>query len=88
MDRNAIQNPGKVESFDGIEARLLAELEINIHASKRPPYTENGVKRQNRYVYERGKNVYELLAPDGKVYVMQSYSQEVDRQLNEAALLN
>jgi len=88
MDRNAIQNPGKVESFDGIEARLLAELKINIHSSKRPPYTENGVKRQNRYVYERGKNVYELLAPDGKVCVMQSYSQEVDRQLNEAALLN
>ena len=79
MDRNAIENPGKVESFDGLDARLLAELEINIHSSKRQPYTENGVQRQNRYVYERGKNVYELLAPDGRVYVMQSYSQEVDK---------
>jgi len=35
MDRNAIQNPGKVESFDGIEARLLAELGISIQASAR-----------------------------------------------------
>jgi hypothetical protein len=87
MDRNAIENPGKVESFDGLDARLLAELEIKIHSSKRQPYTENGVQRQNRYVYERGKNVYELLSPDGPVYVMQSYSQEVDKQLNEAGLL-
>ena len=88
MDRNAIENPGKVESFDGLDARLLAELEIKIHSSKRQPYTENGVQRQNRYVYDRGKNVYELLSPEGKVYVMQSYSQEVDKQLNEAALVN
>jgi hypothetical protein len=88
MDRNAIENPGKVESFDGLDARLLAELEIKTHSSKRQPYTENGVQRQNRYVYDRGKNVYELLSPEGKVYVMQSYSQEVDKQLNEAALVN
>src|SRR6201981_2053960 len=79
---------GKVESFDGLDARLLAELEIKIHSSKRQPYTENGVQRQNRYVYDRGKNVYELLSPEGKIYVMQGYSREVDKELNEAALVN
>lgn len=88
MDRNAIEKPGKVESFDGFDARLLAVLEIRIHSNKRVPYTENGVQRQNRHVYERGKNVYELLSSDGNVYVMQSYSQEVDKELNEAGLLN
>jgi hypothetical protein len=87
MDRNAIENPGKVESFDGLEARYLALLEVSRSSSKRVPYTENSVKRQNRYVYERGKNVYELISPDGHVYVMQSYSQEVDKNLNEAALM-
>jgi hypothetical protein len=87
MDRNAIQAPGKVESFDGLDARLLAQLEIKPNSSKRTPYAGNGVQRQNRYVYERGKNVYELLSPDGRVYVMQSYSQEVDKELNEPALL-
>ena len=87
MDRNAIEAPGKVESFDGLDARLLAQLEIKPDSSKRMPYTENGVQRQNRYVYERGKNVYELLSPDGRVYVMQSYSQEVDKALNEKGLL-
>jgi len=87
MDRNALEKPGKVESFDGLDARLLAELEIKPNSNKRMPYTENGVQRQNRYVYDRGKNVYELLSPNGNVYVMQSYSQEVDKELNEAGLL-
>jgi hypothetical protein len=87
MDRNALEKPGKVESFDGLDARLLAELEIKPNSNKRMPYTENGVQRQNRYVYDRGKNVYELLSPNGIVYVMQSYSQEVDKELNEAGLL-
>ncbi|MGA7920294.1 MAG: hypothetical protein WCA38_11535 [Candidatus Acidiferrales bacterium] len=87
MDRNALQNPGKVESFDGLDARLLAKLEIKPNSSRRVLYTENSVQRQNRYVYERGKNVYELLSPAGNVYVMQSYSQEVDKDLNEAGLL-
>jgi hypothetical protein len=87
MDRNALQNPGKVESFDGLDARLLAELEIKPDSNRRVPYTENSVQRQNRYVYERGKNIYELLSPDGRVYVMQSYSQEVDKELSEVGLL-
>jgi hypothetical protein len=87
MDRNALEKPGKVESFDGLDARLLAELEIKPNSNKRMPCTENGVQRQNRYVYDRGKNVYELLSPNGNVYVMQSYSQEVDKELNEAGLL-
>jgi hypothetical protein len=87
MDRNAIEAPREVESFDGLDARLLAQLEIKPSSSKRMPYTENSVQRQNRYVYERGKNIYELLSPDGRVYVMQSYSQEVDKALNEAGLL-
>jgi hypothetical protein len=87
MDRNALEKPGKVESFDGLDARLLAELEMKPNSNKRMLYTENGVQRQNRYVYDRGKNVYELLSPNGNVYVMQSYSQEVDKELNEAGLL-
>jgi hypothetical protein len=45
------------------------------------------VVRENQYVYERGKNVYELVSPDGHVYVMQSYSQEIDKGLNEQGLL-
>jgi hypothetical protein len=85
MDRNALAKPGEVKNFDGLDARLVAQLEIK-NRQKRTPYTENTVERQSQYVYERGKNVYELHAPDGRVFVMQSYSQEVDKSLNEQGL--
>jgi haloalkane dehalogenase len=85
MDRNAILNPGGVSTFDGLDFRLLAQLEIK-EKQKRTPYTESTVDRQNQYVYERGKNIYRLLPPDGRVYIMQSYSQEIDKNLNEEAL--
>jgi hypothetical protein len=62
---------------------LLAQLEIK-ERPKRTPYTENTV--DNHYVYERGKNVYEPVSPAGRVYVMQSYSQETDKTLNERGL--
>jgi haloalkane dehalogenase len=85
MDRNALQNPGDVKNFDGLEARLLAQLEIK-ERRKRTPYTENTVDRQNLYVYEQGKDIYELVSPEGHVYIMQSYSQEIDKTLNEQGL--
>jgi haloalkane dehalogenase len=85
MDRNALRNPGDVKSFDGLEARLLAQLEIK-SKQKRTPYTENIVDRENRYVYERGKNVYELVSPENHIYIMQSFSQEIDKSLNEQGL--
>jgi len=85
MDRNALKNPGAVESFDGLEARLLAQVEVE-GGRRKPAYTENTVDRETRYVFEAGKNVYELHAPGGHTYVLQSYSLEVDPSLNEASL--
>jgi len=85
MDRNALANPGDVKNSDGLDARLVAQLEIK-QRQKRAPYTENTVDRQSQYVYERGKNVYELVSPDGRVFIMQSYSQEVDETLDEQRL--
>ena len=86
MDRNALANPGAVATFDGLDARLVAQLEIK-KKQDRTPYTENIVERQNQYVYDAGKNVYELVAPGGRVYIMQSYSQEIAKNLNEEELL-
>jgi haloalkane dehalogenase len=85
MDRNALRNPGDVKSFDGLEARLLAHVEIK-SKQKRSPYTENIVDRENQYVYERGKNVYELVSPENHIYIMQSFSQEINKSLNEQDL--
>jgi haloalkane dehalogenase len=87
MGRNALAHPGNVETFDGLDARLLAQIEIK-KKQDRTPYTENTVDRQNRYVYNRGKNAYELRAPGGRVYLMQSHSREIDKTLNEEGLLS
>ena len=86
MDRNALRNPGPTRNFDSLQARLLAQVEIEKSSSKRLPYTENTVNRESQYVYEPAKNVYELLSPNGRSYIMQSYSVEVDPHLNEEAL--
>ena len=48
----------------------------------RRPYTERTIKRHNTWTWEAGRRVYELLAPDGTNYVMQSYSQIRDPELS------
>jgi haloalkane dehalogenase len=86
MDRNTLAHPGNLATFDGLDARLLAQLEIK-KKQDRTPYTEKIIHRQNQYGYDRGKNAYELVAPGGRVYIMQSYSREINKTLNEEGLL-
>ena len=52
----------------------------------RHPYSEQPVLRTTVYVYDTGRQVYELVAPDGTTYVMQSYSLQIDPTLTEAVL--
>lgn len=47
-------------------------------AGKQAPYQETVSKRTTTYVFNAGAEVYELVAPDGKVFVMQSASLRVD----------
>jgi hypothetical protein len=54
MDRNAILDPGGVANFDGLDLRLLAQLEIK-EKQKRTPYTENTVDRQNSTYTSRAR---------------------------------
>jgi hypothetical protein len=44
------------------------------------------VRRTTVYVWDQDREVYELVAPDGTSYVMQSYSLAVDPTLTEAGL--
>jgi hypothetical protein len=82
MDENALVGPGEVASFDGLQTRHLATVRLpagsligdNLEGR---PYTENTIERETEYVFRAGRPVYELLSPDGPVYVMQSYSQIV-----------
>jgi hypothetical protein len=75
---------GKVADFGGIQMRQVATLSMKlwqIIAGERP-YEEMIVQRSTVWVYEKGTKVYELISPQGDVYVMQSYAQIVDPKLN------
>jgi hypothetical protein len=50
------------------------------------PYLEHRVARGAIFEYEKGAQVYELVDPTGKTYIMQSYSQQRDAALSESDL--
>ena len=80
---SATGNPGPVKSFDGLKMRKVAT--IAIHSDDElvsRTYSERTITRKNTWTWEKGTRVFELLAPDGSDYVMQSYSQIVDPDLS------
>jgi haloalkane dehalogenase len=91
MDTIAIADPGE-EIFDlgGLQMRQLATVPLPLTSLlsglRRQPYTEQPVRRTTVYGWDQDREVYELVAPDGTSYVMQSYSLAVDPTLTEADL--
>ena len=91
MDRTSLANPGRIATFGGLEARHLANVRITLPTILRgrtAPYTENTVARTSEFLYRRGGRIYELIAPDGTRYVMQTYALIVDPDLTMADLKN
>jgi haloalkane dehalogenase len=81
MDQASILKPGRVQNFGSLQARHLANVKITpaiLLKGKAKPYTENPVARTSVFRYMKGRNVYELVSPQGTVYVMQSFSMQVD----------
>lgn len=87
---------GETFTFGGIEMGLDGTLTTQAGQSTvgEQPYIVNQVKRDTIWTYDAGKPIFELIDPDGHVYVMQSYSQIVDKKLQYqdlprlAAMLN
>jgi hypothetical protein len=82
---------GQIEEFGGIAMQKVAELELPLTRalelqSSADPYAEIVVDRDNAWVFFAGREVYELTSPNGAVYVMQSYSHQVDATLTSADL--
>ncbi|MFF4044224.1 hypothetical protein [Streptomyces sp. NPDC001816] len=91
MDRITASGAGDIRSFQGLEARRVAELEIpagldlNSRGNERF-YKDLVVNRDNEWLFAAGKPVYQLLDADGRTYVMQAYSHIVDDTLTTDAL--
>ncbi len=75
---------GETFTFGGIEMGLDGTLTTPTGQATvgEQAYVVNEVKRDTIWTYDAGKPIFELKAPDGHVYVMQSYSQLVDKKLH------
>ena len=82
----SFSEPGEIQFFGELEMRLIASVALSPGDLTQEAYQERSVIRDTEFVFLAGSEVYELIAPDGKVYVMQSYAQIVEDTLDEAAL--
>jgi len=70
---------GTKASFGGVDARWVARLPLLTAleaATGSKPYKVFTPKKTQKMVYARGKPVYELVDPDGNVYVLQAHEQK------------
>lgn len=66
----------KFLTLSGLEFHLLAHIKnvLFVLLKDKKPYYEFEVARQTVWIYEPNNLIYELIAPNGAVYIMQSYS--------------
>ncbi|MBY0441027.1 MAG: hypothetical protein K2Q25_02635 [Mycobacteriaceae bacterium] len=73
-----------VKTFGGIE--MLEQATVVLSSMNPAPYLANRVDRQAAFIYNAGREIYELIDPEGQFWVMQTASQVVDPNLSLADL--
>jgi hypothetical protein len=80
---SATATTGGVKSFHGMKMTKVATIQIRSAADLvQRPYTDRTIARRNTWNWKRGRTVFELVAPGGDTYVMQSYAQIKDPALS------
>jgi hypothetical protein len=77
MDSQTVSLGDKV-SFGGLDARWAATLDpilVAKAAHGTAPYTVFTPKKTQKMVYSQGKPVFELVDPDGNIYVLQAHDE-------------
>ena len=80
---------GTVRQFPGLKMRFLTSVDVPsaaIKAGGMEPYVETVVNRTTSFTFSKRHPLHELVAPDGKRYAMQAYSQIVNSKLTLAQL--
>jgi len=70
---------GETVSFGGLKARWGATLDpalVKGEAKGMAPYKIFMPKKTQKMVYSKGKPVYELVDPDGNIYVLQAHDEQ------------
>ena len=73
-------------TYGRIDMNQYATITITDPSSLGQRYVPQTVDRQSTFVFRAGRTVYRLRANDGRVFVMQSWSQQVDPALVEEDL--
>ena len=67
------------KSFGGLE--MMRQATVKLSSMNPSPYNVNRVDRKAIFVFDAGREIYELIDPEDRRWVMQTYSQTVDRNL-------
>ncbi len=89
IDGLDVSGSGETKNFGGIEMTKAGRIQLPLSALKGftpTPYTTSEVSRTTISTYDAHKAVFELTDPSGNVYIMQSYSQQVDPNLKMSDL--
>ncbi len=78
------QGPRETKTFGGIE--MIKQAQVALSSMSPGPYTVNEVSRHAVFIFDAGEQVYELIDPDGRRWVMQTWSQVLDANLSRADL--
>lgn len=78
--------PREESMFGELEMFLAATVDLGPIPPNLARYTERRVARETVFEFAKGGTVFELTDPTGRVFVMQSYSQQDDPALTEADL--
>jgi hypothetical protein len=71
-------------TFGGLE--MIRQATVRLDSMNPAPYHVNRVDRKTVFTFDAGREIYELVEPDGARWVMQTYSQTVDKALALADL--
>ncbi len=72
------------KTFGGLE--MIRQATVRLASMNPSPYNVNRVDRKAVFTFDAGREIYELVDPDGGRWVMQTYSQTVDKALTVADL--
>jgi hypothetical protein len=93
MDRLTVALVGEPSEFDGLSFNFVANMQMPPGFT--PEKGQSGfafqpaeIRRNTRYEFLKGKQVFLLLSPDGHTWVMQTYTTHTDPTLTEADLPN
>ncbi len=91
MDSLTVSLIGEPRSFDGLAFNFMARMQMPTgfdvaQGQSSFSYRPTQIRRDSRYEFLKGKPVFLLRSPDGRTWVMQTYTTHKDSSLTEEGL--